>query len=96
MPTHFQTHEEALSAGYVRVQGQLTNDGLSFFTRYEKPIGGAPPEKGYGHSHVSQEDADARALAALNSWRDKRYGLAPEGGNRGVHVPGGVLRVDED
>ena len=98
MPTNLADDAAVIAAGYKKTQ---TDFGASAVPRYQtcyaKPISGYAGGSGslaqaHGVSNVSAAAADTAAVAALNGWRNARYGFAAAGGNRG---PAGVaLTVD--
>lgn len=85
-----------VAAGYKRTQ---TDRGAGrsprFLTAYAKPMVGEPTATGCEFraevgSDVSQADADAKAIVALNAGRKQRYGATAAGsGSRG-----GALTID--
>ena len=93
MPTNLADDAAVIAAGYKKVQ---TDFGASAVPRYEtcyaKPISGYAGGSGglsqaHGVSSVSAAAAaDTAAVAALNGWRNARYGFAAAGGNSGRPV----------
>lgn len=98
MPTSLAAHANADSAGYKRTQlDRGSGKSPRWITRYEKPSAGMPGQSGglmsvEVTSDVNQADADTKALAALNTQRNFRYGFAAAGGS--VGPAGGALTVD--
>jgi hypothetical protein len=100
MPTAHADNTAANTAGFKRTETDrgAGASGGRFLTTYEKHVAGVPGASGgiirqQAVSDVSQADASAKALAAVNSWRDKRYGYAAAGGSPG-HLGGSALTVD--
>jgi hypothetical protein len=104
MPTDFADNTAATTAGYSRTQ---TDHGVTssprYKTVYEKHLVGEPtasggPFRAYGTSDVSQADADAKALTALNAQRRHRYGGSPgrtsEATTNSVGSRGGAMTTD--
>lgn len=100
MPTNLANDAAALAAGYLRTQLDrgATYTGGRFMSRYAKNMAGQPGQGGgqvvlEAVSDVNQADADTKALANLNAWRNNRYGFAAAGGSLSP-VSGGALTVD--
>lgn len=97
MPTGLADITAVLAAGYKVTQ---TDRGTAFGaerfqTTIMKPIAGAATTEGgarasqVGFSGVSQAAADAVAVAALNNWRNHRYGtgaVLSTGSRGGTHT----------
>lgn len=100
MPTNYADNAAAVAAGWVRTQLDrgASFSGGRFMSRYSKQMAGQPGAGGGQQvqeavSDVSQADADTKALAALNGWRNTRYGFAAAGGSLSPNS-GGALTVD--
>ena len=98
MPTNLVDDAAVIAAGYKKVQ---TDFGASanprYQTAYTKPItgyagGSGRLQQAHGVSNTSAAAADTAAVAALNGWRNHRYGFAAAGGNLGP--AGTALTVD--
>jgi hypothetical protein len=101
MPTPIASIEEAKALGYVPIYATLPSGAnlrdLTYLVTLEGKIAGETDKSAHlvrhvGQSMLSREDAEAKALADLNAWRDNRYGHAPEGGS--VDHAGVPLEVD--
>jgi hypothetical protein len=102
VPTALANDAAAQAAGYRRVQLDrgASNPTERWTTRYHKMVAGTPGQAGglitfEATSSISQADADTKALAQVNEWRNQRYGFAAAGGSKGASDPGGAaLTVD--
>jgi len=95
MPTDIASAAAAVTAGYSKTQ---LDRGASFnprySTRFEKHLTGQAgasggPVRADGESNVSAAAADTAALAALNGFRQVRYGRAAAlnfGSTGGAHT----------
>lgn len=101
--TDFASQAAASAAGYAFTpvdRGASANP--RFLARFEKPTTGATTDSGQlfkaeGDDNVSQANATAKALAALNAQRRHYYGGSPgraSGGNESNSGRGGTHTTD--